>query len=48
MRKQDSAPRLLLTVSRWSGMLPSLVNNCLNLPIGTQVLEAEGRLFPVI
>ena len=38
MEKQDLALRLLLTVcfSLVSHHLPSLINNCLNLPIGTQ------------
>ena len=38
MGKQDPAPRLLLAVcfSLVSPPIPSLINNCLNLPIGTQ------------
>ena len=35
MGKQDPALRLLLTISPWSH-IPSLINNCLNLPSRTQ------------
>ena len=48
MGKQDLTPRLLLKVCFSSVLhhLPPLINNCLNLPIGTQ--EGSWRLFPII
>ena len=53
MESQDLAPGLhhsfsWLFASPCLSSFPSLINNCLNLHIGTQVIEAEWRLFPVI
>ena len=51
-RNQDPAPRLhycFLTVPPLSLYpLPFLINNRLNLLIGTQVMEVEWSIFPVI
>ena len=52
MGTQDLAPRMPLAVLFLLILyiLPSLINNCLNLPLWNsgKVMEAEWRLFPII